>query len=122
MRGSGALIDQIIYEGMVEVNGIMTPEYSGYLFFKTKTGWEAFSDRDQKRYEKVNPVYFVFDEDGYITVRHENGETVMINIKPFKVHKNGAAQIFSRKDELEKHEQGLYLAFADQFRYTIGNN
>ena len=122
MRGSGALIDQIIYEGMVEVNGIMTPEYSGYLFFKTKTGWEAFSDRDQKRYEKVNPVYFVFDEDGYITVRHENGETVMINIKPFKVHKNGAAQIFSRKDELEKHEQDLYLAFADQFRYTIGNN
>ena len=122
MRGSGALIDQIIYEGMVEVNGIMTPEYSGYLFFETKTGWEAFSDRDQKRYEKVNPVYFVFEEDGYITVRHENGETVMINIKPFKVHKNGAAQIFSRKDELEKHEQDLYLAFADQFRYTIGNN
>lgn len=122
MRGNGALIDQIIYEGMVEVNGVMTPEYSGYLFFRTKAGWEAFSDRDLKRYEKVNPVYFVFDEDGYISVRHENGETLMINIKPFKVYRNGAAQIFSRKDELEKDEQSLYLAFADRFRYTIGNN
>lgn len=122
IRGNGALIDQILYEGMVEVNGVMTPEYSGYLFFRTKSGWEAFSDRDQKRYEKVNPVYFVFDEDGYISLRHENGETLMINIKPFKVHRNGAAQIFSRKDELEKHEQSLYLAFADRFRYTIGNN
>lgn len=107
---------------MVEVNGVMTPEYSGYLFFRTKAGWETFSDRDLKRYEKVNPVYFVFDEDGYISVRHENGETLMINIKPFKVYRNGAAQIFSRKDELEKDEQSLYLAFADRFRYTIGNN
>lgn len=114
MRRNGALIDCIRYEGMREVDGKQLPEYSGFMSFRTGSGWIEFSDIETDEYEKINPVFFTLMEDGFIDVYLEDFSTIMLNLKNLD---SFGAQIYSRKDELNKEEQRKYLGYAEKFRY-----
>lgn len=113
MCKNGAVIRDIVYEGMCIHEGRSVAEYSGYLSFETASGWIEFSSSDTKRYEKVNPVFFsVLDEDTII-VRHEDDIQLMLNLK------QSGVKILSKKGDLKEWEQEKYLAFGDRFRYLV---
>lgn len=123
MKYDGALIDEIRYEGIWEEDGRAMHEYSGYMYFKTAKGWTQFSDRETTLYEKINPVFFTIENDAYVAVYLEDRAPLMLNIKSAQQSPQyGGVQIFSRKNELTKEEQALYLAFADKFKYMERNN
>ena len=122
MRHDGAVIEDIRYEGTREVDGKLAHEYSGLVSFRTASGWIMFSEEETDLYEKINPVYFTIDQEGYAVVYLEEDEPLMLNIKSAQGYPCVGAQIFSRKDELSKAEQGKYLAFADKFKFIERDN
>lgn len=124
MRHDCALIDEIRYEGLREKDGHLVHEYSGFMYFRTANGWKAFSDRENDRYEKINPVFFTIEDDGYIVVYLEEDDALlMLNTKSAQQgYRYGGVQIFSRKNELTIEEQERYLVFADKFKFLERDN
>lgn len=124
MRHGGALIDEIMYEGIREKDGQSVHEYSGIMYFRTADGWRKFSDHEDDFFEKINPVFFtVADPEHIIVYLEEDDELLMLNTKSMQpTYQQSGVQIFSRKNELTKEEQSRYLVFADKFKFMERNN
>lgn len=123
MKHDGALIDYIQYEGTREKDGKIVHEYSGLMYFRTANGWMKFSEEENDRFEKINPVFFTVEQDDCVIVSLEDDEPLMLNVKSMQQqYQFSGAQIFSRKNELTKAEQMKYLAFADKFKFIERDN
>ena len=122
IQRDGAVIDHIEYEGMREIDRQILPEYSGIMYFRSSAGWNQFSDRETEYFEKVNPVFFTIIQEGFLAVYLEGDEQILLNLKYFRKSGEGKIRIFSRKNELSRQEQALYLGFSDKFRYIEKEN
>ena len=122
IQRDGAVIDHIEYEGMREIDRQILPEYSGIMYFRSSAGWNQFSDRETEYFEKVNPVFFTIMQEGFLAVYLEGDEQILLNLKYFRKSGEGKIRIFSRKNELSRQEQALYLGFSDKFRYIEKEN
>ena len=123
MKHDGALIDHIQYEGIREIDGEQKHEYSGLMYFRTQDGWKMFGDEETDFFEKINPVFFTIEEEGFVVMYLEEDEPLMLNIKSMQQrYQYSGVQIFSRKNELTKEEQAKYLAFADKFKFIERDN
>lgn len=123
MKHDGALIDDIRYEGVRELDGNEVHEYSGLMFFKTAAGWKQFSDEETDLYEKINPVFFTLEGEDCVRVYLEEDDPLMLNTKTMQYgNLHSGVQIYSRKNELTRQEQSRYLAFADKFKFIERDN
>ena len=126
MHFNGALVDHIRY---VKTEADTHRHiYTGYLYFHTKYRWERFSETEDARYMKINPIFFSPTEDGHLCVWHDvdgDDENLELNLKPFD-EKQGGIQILSRKDAFkemdndpskERKNEEKYRTWADSFRF-----
>lgn len=122
MQHNGALIDNIHYVKMEA--DTHRHIYTGYLYFQTKYHWERFSDTEDTRYMKINPIFFSPTEDGQLCIWHdvdEDEENLELNLQncfnPYSDRLSGI-RILSRKDDFEnRDDEEKYRTWADSFRY-----
>lgn len=122
MQHNGALIDNIRY--VKTEKDTHRHIYTGYICFRTPYSWNRFSDQEDEKYLKINPIFFSPTTDGQLCIWHdidgdeENLELTLMHCTNSYHTKQGGVRILSRKDAFEKKEdEKKYRTWADSFRY-----
>lgn len=127
MQHNGALIDNIRY--VKTEKDTHRHIYTGYICFRTPYSWNRFSDQEDEKYLKINPIFFSPTTDGQLCIWHdvdgdeENLELTLKYCNNSYHTKQGGIWILSRKDAFKKREdEEKYRTWADSFRYIERND